>query len=336
MNINRLLIIAAKVVSILLILIVIVTSCRKKENPIKFPEGTFPDSTYALTDINSDFDDYNVSLGELEGSLSLVFSSNRASSGGEFDLEQGEISFLFDKTNGDFSLESSMTNDPFINKLIDSANTVTDNFGPYRLFSLSDGYEYLLLSTRNASGDLDFYYLKNLPASGPTIQAVTSPSPVTLFNTSADEAYICFDTNQDTIYFSSNIGGNYDIYLKKRTGDTTLANWFNRPYRTSVKVDSVNSPGDDKCAFISRRLMVFASNRPGGMGGYDLYYSLFKRGKWSSPINMGPKINTADNEFRPVVRLFPDFTNRLMVFSSDRPGDKGGYNLYARGITFND
>ncbi len=34
-------------------------SCKKTENPIKFPKGTFPDSTISLTDINSAYDDYN-------------------------------------------------------------------------------------------------------------------------------------------------------------------------------------------------------------------------------------------------------------------------------------
>jgi hypothetical protein len=74
--------------------------------------------------------------------------------------------------------------------------------------------------------------------------------------------------------------------------------------------------------------MLFTSNRPGGMGGYDLYYSVFNIGKWSSPINMGPGINTASDEFRPLLGYHPDFKNLFMVFSSNKPGGTGGFDLY--------
>jgi hypothetical protein len=78
--------------------------------------------------------------------------------------------------------------------------------------------------------------------------------------------------------------------------------------------------------------MVFASDRPGGYGGYDLWYSIYGEGGWSQPVNFGPAINTASDEFRPVVVLAPDFTNDLMILSSNRPGSLGGFDLYYVGI----
>ena len=78
--------------------------------------------------------------------------------------------------------------------------------------------------------------------------------------------------------------------------------------------------------------MVFTSNRSGGLGGYDLYYSILKGGKWSSPVNFGPRINTASDEFRPVLGYDPDFTNKFLMFSSNRPGGKGGFDLYFTGV----
>jgi len=80
--------------------------------------------------------------------------------------------------------------------------------------------------------------------------------------------------------------------------------------------------------------MVFSSNRPGGLGGYDLYYSTLKGGKWSSPVNMGPRINTSSDEYRPVIGTSPDFTNMYLMFSSNRPGGKGGFDLYFTGVDF--
>jgi hypothetical protein len=95
---------------------------------------------------------------------------------------------------------------------------------------------------------------------------------------------------------------------------------------------SLSSAFDDKCPFISQDFIVFTSNRDGGFGGFDLYYSRFDNGKWSGPQNFGDKINTAYDEYRPVVREQFGFKNDIMIFSSNRPGGKGGFDLYYVGI----
>ena len=79
--------------------------------------------------------------------------------------------------------------------------------------------------------------------------------------------------------------------------------------------------------------MVFASDMPGGSGGFDLYYSVFRNGKWSSPVNLGPEINSTANEYRPVLGIDLKYENRFLIFSSDRSGGKGGYDLYFTGIS---
>jgi hypothetical protein len=308
-------------------------SCKKTENPIKFPMGEFPDTSLSFTDLNSSYDDYNVAIYKLYGDLIIVFSSNRGSSGGQFDLVQGEITFIFDQTNGKFEYGSEIINDAFITKLLKASNTSGNDFGPYRLFSSVDGYEYLILSSVNSSGNLDFYYLKNMPAFGTNLPGVFGPYPVNLLNTSSDDAYMCFDTNQDTLYFSTKTGGNFDIYLKKKPVETDLTTWFNSSYSASLPIDSINSSSDDKCPIVNSNVMVFASNRPGGLGGYDLYYSVFKNGKWGYPKNFGPDVNTSSDEYRPVLATHQDFSNTLMIFSSNRPGGKGGFDLYFRGVS---
>lgn len=310
------------------------SSCKKKENPILFPVGTFPDSLFNLADINSQFDDYNLDLYQIYGTYFIIFSSNRGSSGGQFDLVQGIISFAFSQTTGEFGLSSEMGNNAFITKLINKANTPGNDFGPMTLFSSGDGYEYLLLSSVNTNGNLDFYYLKNRPVYGTSLPDVLGPYPVNLLNTSSDDAYISFDSNQDSVYFSSNYVGNFDIFLHKRPSETNIDTWFNLDYSSSTLVDSINSSGDDKCPMIFKKVMVFASNRPGGMGGYDLYYSIFRKGKWSTPTNFGPGINTSSDEYRPIISYHPDFSNQFLMFSSNKSGGKGGFDLYFTGVEF--
>jgi len=82
-----------------------VFSCKKADNPIKFPRGTFPDSTMALTGINSQYDDYNMNLHQLIDYVIIIFSSNRISTGEQFDLVQGVISYFFDQAGGDFGVK---------------------------------------------------------------------------------------------------------------------------------------------------------------------------------------------------------------------------------------
>jgi len=102
---------------------------------------------------------------------------------------------------------------------------------------------------------------------------------------------------------------------------------------TVIKEAALSSGSDDKCPYIQGNRMVFTSDRPGGFGGFDLYYSVFTDGNWSDPVNFGDKINTPYNEYRPIVKTFDfEFTNDMMIFSSDRPGGLGGFDLYYVGI----
>jgi hypothetical protein len=317
---------------IISLIVISVQSCKKTENPIKYIKGTFPDSAINLNDINTIYDDYNSSLTELYGYTSLVFSSNRRTHGGTFDFVQGFLYFTFDRTSGLFEIESDTLKDNFITSLLIKANTAGNDLGPIRAFSLTDGYEYFIYSSQTINEGLDFFYTKNLPTSGYNFPEIYGPYPISLLNTSADDAYLCFNPRQDSVYFSSNRDGLFDIYFETKPGMATFSSWFDQGFSASEMVDSVNSEFNDKCPFVQKNLMIFTSDREGGMGGYDLYYSILKNGKWSSPVNMGPDVNTQYNEYRPIIGYHADFTNLFMIFSSDRPGGKGGYDLYFKGL----
>ena len=69
--------------------------------------------------------------------------------------------------------------------------------------------------------------------------------------------------------------------------------------------------------------MYFASNRPGGFGGMDLYKSVRSGTYWSVPENLGAAINTAGNEIFP----FIDKKGTLYYSSNGLPGI-GGLDIY--------
>ena len=109
------------------------------------------------------------------------------------------------------------------------------------------------------------------------------------------------------LYSSKNIKGYWtDIVPLERV---------NRP-DTWESMPSVTADGKE---------LYFVSNRPGGVGGYDIYKS-FKdeNGEWSEPINLGEPINTPGDEKSPFIHT----DTRTLYFSSNgRPG-MGGYDIY--------
>lgn len=70
------------------------------------------------------------------------------------------------------------------------------------------------------------------------------------------------------------------------------------------------------------KALYFASNRQGGFGGYDLYVSYLKDGRWTMPENLGASINSAGNEISPF------FQNDQLYFASDFHAGMGGYDIF--------
>lgn len=71
--------------------------------------------------------------------------------------------------------------------------------------------------------------------------------------------------------------------------------------------------------------IIFASNRAGGHGGYDLWMlRKLPNGKWAEPQNLGADINTAFDEDFPSLQS----DGMTLFFSSNGRGGMGGYDLF--------
>ncbi len=321
------------IVSVFILLISGFYGCLKDEDPILYPSGAFPDTLVNLKGLNSPYDDYNVDVRQLYGLYYIVFSTNRQSQGGQFDLIQGQISFTFDRTTGYYEIVNGISSDSFLSKLLLAVNSDGDDFGPFRLFSTADGYEYTLVASEVSEGNLDLHYFKNLPVYNQNLPNIDGPMPVTLLNTPGNEAYITMDIDQDSLYFCSDRDGLFDIYLNsKPSEEISPGEWLSSEFQESEDVTILNSDKNDKCPMLFGDMLVFTSDRPGGFGGYDLYYSLMRNGSWTEPVNFGPKINSTADEYRPFIGSHSDFTNLLLIFSSNRAGGVGNFDLYCRGI----
>lgn len=70
--------------------------------------------------------------------------------------------------------------------------------------------------------------------------------------------------------------------------------------------------------------LYFASNRPGGYGGTDIWCCTLEEGRWSEPKNLGPTINTKGNETAPYIH----FDDKTLYFASDGHTGMGGMDLF--------
>lgn len=107
-------------------------------------------------------------------------------------------------------------------------------------------------------------------------------------------------------------------YSENRRGAWTFPRNMGAPVNTrnSEKQPSLSSDG---------RTLYFTSDRPGGIGQYDIWMTeRGEDGRWSKPVNLGDSINTEGFDQSPFIH--PD--NRTLYFSSTgRPG-LGAYDIY--------
>lgn len=69
--------------------------------------------------------------------------------------------------------------------------------------------------------------------------------------------------------------------------------------------------------------LYFASDKPGGFGGVDIYKSTYTNGSWSEPVNLGSKVNTWRDEVFPFVS-----NNGTLYFSSNGLPGNGGLDVF--------
>lgn len=135
------------------------------------------------------------------------------------------------------------------------------------------------------------------------------PEKVKGINSNFWEGSVCLSPDEKTIYFSSDrqggLGGR-DIYFAQLMPD---GNWGN----VKNLGPEINTMYDEDAPFVHSdgKTLFFASTGHNSIGGYDIFRSELKQGKWSTPYNVGKPVNTAQDD-------------KFYVVSSD--GERGFYS----------
>jgi tetratricopeptide (TPR) repeat protein len=135
----------------------------------------------------------------------------------------------------------------------------------------------------------------------------------------------CLSADGKLLFLSKDDNENSDIYISSYEGN----HWT----RTVKLNKNINTRHWESHAFISEdgSQLIFASDRPGGFGGLDLYICRKTAGDWGPAVNMGPEINTQFNEDRP----FLINTGKTLFFGSQGHENIGGYDIFRSDLQSN-
>lgn len=293
-----------------------------------------------LEALSSPYDDWNCGEPDLPSafSRSFLFSSNRGDAGGQFDLIPDVLLVEGRDTIRNRAWGSL---EPWITRLAKAVNTPEDELGPSFWIRHRAGIHSVpgaLVFSRGPRQNHDLRAL--LPVDGDLSDwvdtALLPERALDPLNTPADEGYPTWDPDWDRIFFHSNRGGKYRIYqaLVPMNPAGPFA-WLADPTVGEVKVSEVPSlqagDGEERCPFLRGDTLYFVSDRSGGLGGFDIYRSVRKASSWTEPENLGPSVNSSADEYRPHPLRLVEYGEALL-FSSNRPGGLGGYDLYLAGL----
>lgn len=188
----------------------------------------------------------------------------------------------------------------------DSLNSKADELLPLQNSRSSDQ----LFFSSNRNGNFDIYYALQAQANWQKAKPLSKR-----YNSEEDEILNAFPDEAYQILYQKDNQAFVDNYLDESEEKLAV------PFAPEMLEGSWN--GD--YYYYSDSLLLFVSDREGGYGGLDVYYSIRNaKGIWEKPLNMGSSVNSGHNERAPF--LAADGTT--IYFSSDRPESSGGYDVF--------
>jgi hypothetical protein len=181
--------------------------------------------------------------------------------------------------------------------------------------------EQVLIFTRLVNGrDEEFY--KSIKVEGNYSLAQNMGYPI---NTERNEGTVSLSADGQYIFYTAcnrpGAKGSCDLFLSKLDGSS-----WSEPINLGAPVNTASWESQPSLSF-DGKVLYFSSNRPGGYGESDIWYTTFKNGRWTPPVNAGPEINTPKDEQSPFIAK----DDQTLYFNSEGHPGMGGIDLfYAR------
>ncbi len=173
-------------------------------------------------------------------------------------------------------------------------------------------------------------------AAGAPVYNFSAPLGVRIntINTLAAEHEASFTQDGHTMYFrcdDPSLGGTgFDICVSRLLGNFEDGRWTS-PERLPEPINTKFGDQEPKISRNGKRLF-FQSDRPGGFGGADVYYSDLVDGAWQDPVRLPAPINTKFNDhcvYFEDMRAYDDLEMETDVYlASNRPGTMGGNDMW--------
>ena len=216
--------------------------------------------------------------------------------------------------------------DPDVNiqQLGSEINTPYSEFGPYE----KDGKLYfssLRFPSETNKNEPPKLYSKVLESTN------NAPNEIVPLSTDNQDhtAHSAFSKNGDRFFFNvckytdgHNI--NCELYYKDIQSDNTFGNSVRLPNSINIPNSTITQPSIGYNKESKKETLYFATNRPGGKGGMDIWYcDIDEDGQLSDPVNF-ELVNTEKDEASP----FFHSNTRMFYFSSKGRENLGGFDLF--------
>ena len=193
----------------------------------------------------------------------------------------------------------------------------TVNIFPMQYFPVITGDGSQLIFTARFGGsrnDNEDLVVSNRTAGGWAAPVSLSPN----INTVMREGACTISADGRHLIFTVCGTSGCDLYESRKTGNT-----WSRPKSLGAAINSSSWDAQPSLSADGREL-YFVSDRKGGLGGYDIWYSRLENNTWSKAVNAGPAINSPFDEISPYIHVN---NSDLYVVSNGYPG-YGGYDIY--------
>lgn len=279
--------------------------------------GKYPDARFYFADMNVYLGKYS----EAEKAFALYLSENENDNPAltaRAQLRKNSLEFATTESKVEFD-------DVILEHLGSHVNTPYSEFGPYLK---GDSLYYSSLRFENKKDS----YKPNRPVSKVLISKDNQagiPIPDGFNMETLHTSHTSYNKDKTRIYYTvcNYLNGKdirCDIYYRDVNPDGTFGQAVMLPEPINSPEFTSTQPAISTELNTGKEVLYFVSDRPGGKGGLDIYYSVLNgNGTWSTPVNFS-EVNT---EFDEITPFYHNQTGIFYFASNGLPG-LGGYDIF--------